>query len=94
MKASRKEIGVLGIVLVLVGLLVAISGAVLARTQPGVALMLVFGGSVFYIPGGLLAVSHFGYQRGTRIYLFITFTRMVYALAAVITFVGTLGRPA
>ncbi len=37
MKASRKEIGVLGIVLVLLGLLVAISGAVLARTQPGKA---------------------------------------------------------
>ena len=84
----------MGIAMILVGLAVAIYGAVLARSQPGTALLMVFAGSFIYIPGGLLAVSHFGYSRGSKIYLFVTLSRMVYALAAVFTFVGALGRPA
>ncbi len=91
MRQTRKLIGDIGIGLVLAGLVVALTGAALSRSQPGAGLLLIFAASILYIPGGIMTVSHYGFVRGTKSYLFITFTRMIYALAAVATFVLGMG---
>lgn len=75
----------------LLGLLLAIGAAVISKSDQGTAIPMLLVSSFVYIMGGMLAVSHFDFRRGSPAYLGIMLSRMAYALAAVITLVRAAG---
>lgn len=94
MKRTRKEVGVAGVAGLVLGMLFSVASAVMARTHPDTSLLLLFAAFSFHIPGGFMAVSHFGFHRGTKIYILVMFARSLMAIAAVLGFVSLASRPA
>lgn len=91
MRRTSKTIGLMGTIMVLAGLCMAWVGALISRDQSSSAMAILFGSSLIYIMGGMLAVSHYNYQRGSPIYLLIMLGRLAFAAAAVITLVRAAG---
>ncbi len=93
MRQSRKEVGYGGIALIGIGIVLTLIGAVVAGSNPGIGMLLVFAGISVYVPGGFLAVSHYGYSRGSKLYLLISMSRGLIAVGAVSAFVRSFGGP-
>lgn len=91
MKRTNRTVGLLGAVMIAFGLILAWSAVAIAKSNSGLALGLVLGSSFVYILGGMMAVSHFDFKRGTTVYLLISLGRLAYAGAAVLTLVRATG---
>ncbi|MBL8060509.1 MAG: hypothetical protein JNK63_07335 [Chthonomonas sp.] len=91
MKRTNKTVGLVGAGMILVGLIASWFAVAISRSNPAIALGFLFGSSLVYIIGGVLTVSHFDFRRGTKVYLVISLSRLVYACAAVLTMIGVAG---
>ena len=91
MKRTNKSVGLTGAGMILLGLALVWYGVAVAKSNPNIALPLLFGSSFLYIMGGMLAVSYYDFRRGSPTYLWIMLSRMTYAAAAVLIMVRSAG---
>ena len=90
MKRARKEIGILGMGMCGVGCLLALSCVV---APPAFMAFLLMGGMALYVPGGLMAVAAFGYQKGSKLRLAFGVMRLLFALGMVLGILRLVGTP-
>jgi hypothetical protein len=90
MKPSPAWVGKTGLTLIALSVAIAINAAIVVRTQFQLGLILIFVGCGLYLPGGFMTVSHFGYTRGSKVYLSMMMMRMTLAACAMLVLVETL----
>ena len=90
MRRTRKPVGQAGIALLVIGVLLYITAMVLSQSQPVTAMNIVFLGTMIYLPGSFMAVSHYNYVRGSGMYLTIMVSRVIFATALMVTLVSVM----
>jgi hypothetical protein len=82
--------GKIGFVLIALGVLAAITGAVLPGPDRLPLLPLAVG-AFLYLSGAFLVVGAFDYQKGSKVFLTLRLARIVFAVSVVAAFVRAFG---